>query len=229
MLQLKPTTEKPLFKMKTFLNNHKAIRLFLMLCLAWWIAASVLLILFPRLLIFQTIHIYHSEWADSIMPYITKGGEGFFILSMALIALFLKYNQKSIPLFVFITLSLILPTLLTNGLKLIAAAPRPLTVFAEADWIHTVRGYKNNYYNSWPSGHTTGVFSLFALLTCFLKNSAKAWAVFYFILALLVAYSRIYLAQHFFEDVLTGSLIGTLIPFYLFYFFHKKYFTTLHQ
>ena len=40
----------------------------------------------------------------------------------------------------------------------------------------------------------------------------------FFLIALLVGYSRVYLSQHFFEDVYVGSIIGvsvTLVVYYL--------------
>ncbi len=42
----------------------------------------------------------------------------------------------------------------------------------------------------------------------------------YLLPAILVAYSRIYLSQHFLSDVLAGSLLGVLVAFIVFYFFN---------
>lgn len=48
----------------------------------------------------------------------------------------------------------------------------------------------------------------------------------WFVLALLAAYSRIYLSQHFFADVYAGSLIGVLTTILVYYwlttFFNKQ-------
>jgi len=40
--------------------------------------------------------------------------------------------------------------------------------------------------------------------------------------AILVAYSRIYLSQHFLTDVLAGSLIGVSIAMIVYYVFNTK-------
>jgi len=64
-------------------------------------------------------------------------------------------------------------------------------------------------WHSFPSGHTITAFAFFLALTFFTKN--HAWQVLYFVLAVLVGFSRIYLQQHFAIDVLVGSLVGVLV------------------
>jgi membrane-associated phospholipid phosphatase len=64
---------------------------------------------------------------------------------------------------------------------------------------------------SFPSGHTCGAFSLYCLLSMLLVPKYKWLGMVCFIFAISTAYSRIYLAAHFFEDVYAGSIIGTCI------------------
>ena len=63
---------------------------------------------------------------------------------------------------------------------------------------------------SFPSGHTSAAFTLFCLVAILLPRPYRYWGVVFFILALLIGYSRIYLAAHFFLDVYVGSIIGTI-------------------
>ncbi len=60
--------------------------------------------------------------------------------------------------------------------------------------------------NSFPSGHTTSAFSIFIILTLFSKKPIYGLAFGF--LAVLASYSRVYLSQHFFEDIFVGSFIG---------------------
>lgn len=63
---------------------------------------------------------------------------------------------------------------------------------------------------SFPSGHSTGAFALFGLLSFLLARKIKIGGVLFF-LALTVAFSRMYLIQHFFKDVYAGSILGVCI------------------
>jgi membrane-associated phospholipid phosphatase len=60
--------------------------------------------------------------------------------------------------------------------------------------------------DSFPSGHTTSAFALATTIAIISKD--KKIGLFCFILAALTGYSRIYLGQHFLEDVGFGSLLG---------------------
>ena len=63
-------------------------------------------------------------------------------------------------------------------------------------------------FHSFPSGHTAVAFGLFCLLA--LISSNKMIGVVCFFIALFVAFSRVYLSQHFFLDIYIGSLIGVV-------------------
>jgi membrane-associated phospholipid phosphatase len=62
---------------------------------------------------------------------------------------------------------------------------------------------------SFPSGHTTSAFTAAVVLTYITPR--KAWGLLFFVFAVLVGYSRMYLSEHFFEDVVGGSAIGVLL------------------
>lgn len=74
--------------------------------------------------------------------------------------------------------------------------------------IHIVKGVELHSVDSFPSGHSATVFC-FYLLACLFFN--KKWIVIAgLIFALLVGYSRIYLAQHFPRDVAGGMLVAVI-------------------
>ncbi|NJK86360.1 MAG: phosphatase PAP2 family protein [Bacteroidales bacterium] len=64
-------------------------------------------------------------------------------------------------------------------------------------------------YFSFPSGHATSAFALFFCLAVLVhQNSMK---LLFFMSALLISFSRVYLSQHFLLDVYVGSFIGLII------------------
>lgn len=74
--------------------------------------------------------------------------------------------------------------------------------------------------NSFPSGHTTSAFSVFLILTLFAKK--PIWGLIFGCIAVLASYSRVYLSQHFFEDIFLGSIIGVLGTIGVYYVVQQK-------
>ena len=73
--------------------------------------------------------------------------------------------------------------------------------------IREVPFVENAYFNSFPSGHTTAAFAFFCALSILARKHPLLQSLF-FLLAAGVAYSRMYLSQHFLADVLAGSLLA---------------------
>jgi len=83
-----------------------------------------------------------------------------------------------------------------------------------------VDGVEMHSRYSFPSGHTTSVFALFTLFSFFLKK--RRYAIVLFISCLLISFSRIYLSQHFLEDVLAGSLVGIFSALFIYLILYNK-------
>jgi membrane-associated PAP2 superfamily phosphatase len=83
---------------------------------------------------------------------------------------------------------------------------RPIASGIPLSEMHTVQGVTMHSWNSFPSGHTATAFTLF-LLTVYLfpKKWVLAIGLFY---ALICAYSRVYLGQHFPMDLGGGMLVA---------------------
>ncbi|MCT4582184.1 MAG: phosphatase PAP2 family protein [Flavobacteriales bacterium] len=73
--------------------------------------------------------------------------------------------------------------------------------------------------HSFPSGHTTSAFSVFLILTLFAKRPRLG--IVFASIAVLASYSRVYLSQHFFEDIFVGSMIGVFGTFVVYFLFEK--------
>ncbi len=109
-------------------------------------------------------------------------------------------------------------------LKKIFQHPRPSEFFADEllvkanplDGFHIIGGM-----TSFPSGHTIGAFALFGFIALSLKN--KILSSLCFVLALGVGISRIYLINHFLQDVLFGAAIGLLLSISMHWALERNY------
>ncbi len=115
---------------------------------------------------------------------------------------------------VFILLNFLTSTLLTQIPKnyIWPDVNRPIASGIPIEKIHTVAGVELHTYNSFPSGHTATAFSLLFLTVYFFPTKKVFWMAA--IYAILCAYSRVYLGQHFPID-LAGGIIAAILSFQL--------------
>jgi membrane-associated phospholipid phosphatase len=143
--------------------------------------------------------------ADYTFFIFTLLGDGVFWL--ALLFVFIKFKKRFIPLLIS---TFLISTLLVQGCKnfILPHQPRPYSAIENKSIIHTVSFVQPHAKASFPSGHTTAAFCYFYLLILVYKR--KYLFVLLFIYALMVGYSRVYLAQHFPLDVAVGMLVATV-------------------
>jgi membrane-associated phospholipid phosphatase len=160
---------------------------------------------------FIHLNFYHSEWLDKFFIYYTNFGDGLFsILVVLLLLLFRRFKLAWQVL-----LSYIVSGLFTQFLKAIIYSPRPKDFFRLREHIHLIDGVTLNGNGSFPSGHAASAFALATSLALFTKN--KQLSLLYLGAAILVGYSRIYLAQHFPADVMGGAIIGIVMAILVYY------------
>jgi membrane-associated phospholipid phosphatase len=184
--------------------------------LLWIVTGAVLQAAFTHDELFLAINSAHAGWADVLMTGVTYIGDGItFGVMMALILAFRKYK-----LFLTAATVLIVTTIIVQAAKHYFDEPRPLKYFAEnAYLVHTVKWVTVHGSCSFPSGHTTTAFSMFCFLALISNN--KILGLLFVTLALLAAWSRIYLAQHFFVDVYVGSIVGTACSLLIYTLFQQ--------
>lgn len=146
----------------------------------------------------------------------TNLGDG---LLWILVAVFLwRYKKEFLRLSIYI---FALSTGITQVFKywIIPDEPRPTKALAGNTDIHIVPNVELHTVSSFPSGHTATAFCFF-LLGCIVFND-KRWLFFGLLYALLVGYSRVYLAQHFPFDV-AGGIIAALLSVYISLFIFER-------
>ncbi len=169
---------------------------------------------------FLIINRCHSGFMDTIMPYITFLGDGFFAAIIALVFLIYRIRYG-----IYLALSLIVSGVIVQLLKrqVFGSELRPVAYFREIGIeIYTIPGFDPPLMFSFPSGHTTTAFACFVGISFLVRQ----WylKLFLLLIAISIGYSRVYLAVHFPVDVIAGSLIGVLSSyiFYIWVFKWKK-------
>jgi undecaprenyl-diphosphatase len=159
-----------------------------------------------------------TDFFDILMPILSN--LNYFLVPFGLLLIFLlvKKNVKLRVLAISILLLILVSdNLSTLVLKKMFNRPRPYHSVSNVHMYYrftekwsTTPQLKEKVYgksHSMPSNHATNMFAIATLLSFYFR---RFWPVFYLI-ALFVGYSRIYLGDHFPLDVFVGAVAGTLI------------------
>ncbi|MBN1622076.1 MAG: glycosyltransferase family 39 protein [Endomicrobiales bacterium] len=154
-----------------------------------------------------------SRFLDYIMRFFSFIGNGIPLGILVGLVLWFGKRENFLKEFLIAIGVLLIGGAIVHVLKDYFARVRPLTLWGDS--VH-VLGEKL-YRCAFPSGHSQASFSAATFLTTRFK---RFWWVFY-LCALLVAISRIYLGAHFPLDVIAGSLVGITSAGLLLYIIDK--------
>ena len=146
--------------------------------------------------IIQHIQSIRSAFLDGFFLVVTNlGAEMLFIVVAAIFywCVSKRYGYKMMNV-------IILGAACMEGLKNIVRRPRPFT----HDGIVSVGEETSGY--SFPSGHSHAISNLSTQL--YLKYRRRELLISGIIVSLIVAFSRLYLGQHFLTDVIVGLALG---------------------
>ena len=198
-------------------NIFKQNLYFLLPYIAFLITGFLLLIINGKPELHITLNKFHNNFFDSFFYFATFLGDGVTATLIIIILLAVKFRY-----FFIAASSNIISAGITQTLKhsIFSDEYRPKKFFEGMYDLYFVPGVDNYLYNSFPSGHSTCAFALYFSFALIAKSNR--FKFLFFVLALLAGYSRIYLSQHFMQDVLAGSLIGCISAFIFYMIFHKN-------
>ena len=154
----------------------------------------------------------HHPILDKIMICITTLGNGgvFWICLGLVLAIVARTRKCGICMLLSMALTFVLGNLI---LKNVVARPRPFTIATEI----VLKIPQPGEY-SFPSGHTMNSFTAATTLFLFYKKPG----ILALILAVLIAFSRMYLFVHYPTDILAGMILGIVDALLIFRLTSKK-------
>jgi membrane-associated phospholipid phosphatase len=141
---------------------------------------------------FISLNSYHPFLLNVFFINYTFIGDGIFALCLIGVMFFYyKRKQQGFALLY----SFIISGIGVQIIKNLIDSPRPKLFFEAGQYLHFINGVSLTNNSSFPSGHTATAFAIATVTVLMMRD--KSWQLFILIAAILVGYSRIYLAQHF--------------------------------
>lgn len=197
--------------MKSIFNQQKTFLVLLM----FWIILTTIAILWHDKIFWQLLfNNNHSEFGDWFFKYATWLGDGVFLAIASISLGFIRIRLAILAL-----VSYLVSGLFAQLLKRLVFdnVHRPAYVFEQMGVdIAQVQDVALRTKHSFPSGHTTSAFAFFMSISLILCVRKFGWQAGMFALAIVVGISRIYLNLHFLNDVMFGSILGSLTTIFIY-------------
>jgi membrane-associated phospholipid phosphatase len=199
--------------MRTIMQSLKSflVPYFLLL-----LVVTLILAFIPKAQIHIAVNQLNTPLLDHFFKYATYFGDGVVIIPVICLFLLISFRKFFIAICSFLASGLLVQLLKR---LVFSDAVRPSRYFQGIYELHLVDGVKMYSNNSFPSGHSASAFAFFICLAYFSKN--RLIQALCLVAAILVAYSRMYLSQHFLADIYTGSIIGTSLTLLFIFWFNK--------
>ena len=197
----------------------KAILPFMAITLLFIFTGLILVLITDKFELHLAINQQIGEPANSFFKNFTHIGDGLTAVILIVIASLLSKNK--IPNLILGITTLALSGLIAQFFKRVVFNDllRPGGYFQKGQ-LNLVEGVDLHSAYSFPSGHSTASFALFIFLAFVFREKRYAQLIFG-VCAILAAYSRVHISQHFVEDIVAGACLGVLI-FYLMHFLWSK-------
>ncbi|MEP7163514.1 MAG: phosphatase PAP2 family protein [Ferruginibacter sp.] len=212
------------YNIRALLSTRK---LFFQTMLLLLLIAALSLLFFGKAFAFIPSSAYHPFWLNVFFINFTFMGNGLFILCLAGVLIFrFKKKQQGIAMLYGFLLSGMVVQLLKN----ISSISHPDIFFEQGQNLFPANDISLTIPGGIISGHTAIAFALATVLSLTIMGSKKQLLLL--AVAVLLGYSRIYLAQHYLPEIILGAFVGTvsgIAAVYLAYYFrgYGNYFKKL--
>lgn len=172
-------------------------------------------------MVFLTVNSHHNAYFDSVM-WLVSGKLIWVPMYVSLFFVLLKNYSNKVVFAILLAIGVVI--LFTDSFTAQVIRPwvcrlRPSNLDNPmSSMVHIVDGYRGGAYG-FPSNHASNTWGLAFFITFLFRRYKLTF--FFFLWALLVCYSRMYLGVHYFGDLLIGGLLALAGASTVFYVFRK--------
>ena len=172
-------------------------------------------------MVFLAVHSHHNASFDSVM-WLVSGKLIWVPMYVSLFFVLLKNYSYKVVFAILLAIGVVI--LFTDSFTAQVIRPwvcrlRPSNLDNPmSSMVHIVDGYRGGAYG-FPSNHASNTWGLAFFITFLFRRYKLTF--FFFLWALLVCYSRMYLGVHYFGDLLIGGLLALAGASTVFYVFRK--------
>ena len=170
---------------------------------------------------FLTVNSHHNAYFDSVM-WLVSGKLIWVPMYVSLFFVLLKNYSYKVVFAILLAIGVVI--LFTDSFTAQVIRPwvcrlRPSNLDNPmSSMVHIVDGYRGGAYG-FPSNHASNTWGLAFFITFLFRRYKLTF--FFFLWALLVCYSRMYLGVHYFGDLLIGGLLALAGASTIFHVFRK--------
>ena len=162
------------------------------------------------------VNSHYSAFLDVIMYYVSQLWFSIPLYVFWVILLLKKYALKKIALLILLAgLLVILTDQSSNQVKHAVKRYRPSHNLEIKNQIHSVNDYHGGQYGFF-SGHAANTFGIATFLFLLFQKRSTAFKSHFYIWAITVSFTRIYLGVHYPSDILVGMIDGILFGYLIF-------------
>lgn len=168
--------------------------------------------------LFLFLNSLHSEFFDQIMWFISSKLSWLPLYALIIFFIIKKFKKKSILIIASLILAIVFSDQISVHLfKDIFQRLRPCHNPQIAYLVHIVNNHCGGQYG-FVSSHAANTFALATFISYLFKSKYVGFS--FFLWAVIVSYSRIYLGVHYPGDVFGGALLGIIVGILVYKFYH---------
>ncbi len=204
------------------MHRDPFLRPFLVVWLAFVSSGAIGLLLFDPLELHRLANAFHATWSDVVMSYLTHLADGLVPTVLTLVVWWSKDLRSALQLGLSCGISAIITQVLKRSV--FVDEHRPAMFREQLAGMQWVEGVELHHHFSFPSGHSTAAWAMCLSLAVIIGRSG--WSLALALLASILAFSRVYLSQHFTQDIIAGAVIGVLTGLVVHHGLYRSSFST---